>query len=46
VRLDLPLIGRELADDDLQHVVGGLARTWLDDAVLIDRRDLVPREGE
>lgn len=31
----------ELSDTDLQHIVGGLARTWMDDAAVQDVPDLV-----
>ena len=42
VRMKMPGIGGELADSDLQQVIGGLARTWIDDDVLSDQRDLAP----
>jgi hypothetical protein len=37
----------ELCEADLAHVIGGLARAWVDDTMLAlpDDRDLVPREG-
>jgi hypothetical protein len=40
----MPPLRGELADNDLQQVIGGLARTWVDDDVLSDRRDLAPAD--
>ena len=40
-----PAIPRELTETDLQHVVGGLTRAWVDETVLPDERDLVPVDG-
>lgn len=40
------VISSELTETDLQHVVGGLARVWVDETILPDERDLVPGEGQ